>query len=157
MLNFPLIIVTPNESMSFSAYYSNSRRSGRSRRFRVTPDSGERNLSLEERRVRGSAREGSGGRGSVFDGKTWYLLCFICVFLKSDIKRVLFLMFWKRCDFPLIILIVSADLYIFARCFTMFFALSSKITLVFILKICRDNFYAYYNNSKWIDAIFRLL
>ena len=48
-LNFPLIIVTPNESMPFSAYYSSSRRSGRSHRFRVTPESGERNLSLEER------------------------------------------------------------------------------------------------------------
>ena len=35
--------------MQFSAYYDSSRRSGRSRRFRVTPDSGERNLSLEER------------------------------------------------------------------------------------------------------------
>ena len=56
--------------MPFSAYYNNSKRSGRSRRFRITADSGERNLSLEERgsdlgggveRTSG-AEVGSGGR-----------------------------------------------------------------------------------------------
>ena len=52
----PLIIITPNESMSFSAYYNNSTRSGRSRRFLVTVDSGERNLSLEERGKRPGSR-----------------------------------------------------------------------------------------------------
>ena len=47
--------------MSFSAYYNSSRRSGRSRRFRVTTDSGERYLSLEER-----GSDLGGGAGGVW-------------------------------------------------------------------------------------------
>ena len=57
-------MVIPNESMPFSAYYSSSKRSGHSRRFRVTGDSGERNLSLEERGSDlGGVLEESGGEG----------------------------------------------------------------------------------------------
>ena len=47
--------------MPFSVYYSSSRRSDRSRRFRVTVDSGERNLSLEER-----GSDLGGGAGGVW-------------------------------------------------------------------------------------------
>ena len=60
--------------MSFSAYYSSSRRSGRSRRFRVTLDSGEKSLSggakqatweevQKESGGEGEQVVGSGGKG----------------------------------------------------------------------------------------------
>ena len=101
--NFQLIIVTPNESMPFSAYYSSSRRSGHSRRFRITGDSGERNLPLEEQGRRPGRLAGlSGGGASRFGGKTWYFLHYIDIFAINVVFLVLFWGFEKEVIFRLL-------------------------------------------------------
>ena len=59
--------------------------------------------------LRGASGKGPGegpGRvrreGSVFDGKTWYFYCFIGVFMKNVVKRVLFSCFEKGVIFRLL-------------------------------------------------------
>ena len=75
--------------MPFSAYYNNSKRSGRSRRFRVTSDSGERNLWLA-RWLAGWLAGWSGGGASGFGSQTWYFLCFIGISAQNVAKRTFF-------------------------------------------------------------------